>query len=692
MLIVDDNRTNRRILEGILTHWGMVPVVAGDGEQALALYQAATEQSQPFNLILTDMHMPKMDGFGLVERLKGKSAPCNSTIMMLTSGGQRGDAQRCHALGIAAYLLKPVRQSELREAMIRVLSSRQSKESTPMITRSSLREGAVGRKTLKILLAEDNLVNQKLASRLLEKRNHSVTVVLNGREALAALEKNHFDLVLMDMQMPEMDGFEATTILREREKSTGRHQPVIAMTALAMNGDRERCMAVGMDGYLSKPIRPQELDEVLDSFLAPKEDLSTEKDTVPAANGSVDVIQLLDRLDDDRSLLAELLEIFRREYPDLVQAAQRSIDVQRPADLERAGHTLKGALGNLSATKASALAGEFGKDRALHRFNRGANRARSACSRTRQCDSLSGVALPGGCAMKILVADDDSVSRHLMQRTLQKFGYEVVLAENGRVAAEILSRSDGPRLALIDWMMPELDGPELCREVRRFHQEGKYIYIVLLTSKQSSEDIVAGLEAGADDYITKPCQPAELRARLHTGCRILSLEEKLVQAREEMRYKATHDALTAIWNRASILSLMHSELERSVRENKSTSVLLCDIDHFKQVNDNHGHLVGDVVLQEVANRLKSIVRSYDAVGRYGGEEFLIVLSHCDDSILEARAEDDSRSDCGDAHCGGCRGAVYLGQRGRRHLPEMEPGAPDRAHIGPGRCRSLPRQV
>jgi diguanylate cyclase (GGDEF)-like protein len=241
--------------------------------------------------------------------------------------------------------------------------------------------------------------------------------------------------------------------------------------------------------------------------------------------------------------------------------------------------------------------------------------------------------------MKILVADDDSVSRHLMQRTLQKFGYEVVLAENGRVAAEILSRSDGPRLALIDWMMPELDGPELCREVRGFHQEGEYIYIVLLTSKQTSEDIVAGLEAGADDYITKPCQPAELRARLHTGCRILSLEKKLVQAREEMRYKATHDALTAIWNRASILSLMQSELERSVREDISTSVLLCDIDHFKQVNDNYGHLVGDIVLQEVANRLKSVVRSYDAVGRYGGEEFLILLSHCDDSTLEGRAED-----------------------------------------------------
>jgi CheY-like chemotaxis protein len=279
--------------------------------------------------------------------------------MMLTSGGQRGDAQRCQTLGIAAYLLKPVRQSELREAIIRVLSTRQSKESTPMITRSSLHEGTVGTKALKILLVEDNLVNQKLASRLLEKRNHSVAVALNGKEALAALEKNQFDLVLMDMQMPEMDGFEATTILREREKRTGRHQPVIAMTALAMNGDRERCMAVGMDRYLSKPIRPQELDEVLDSFLVPKEDLLTETDATSTVNGSVDAIQLFDRLDDDRNLLAELLEIFRREYPELLEAAQRSIDAMRPADLERAGHTLKGALGNLSATNASALAGEL---------------------------------------------------------------------------------------------------------------------------------------------------------------------------------------------------------------------------------------------------------------------------------------------------------------------------------------------
>ena len=352
-LIVDDNRTNRRILEGILTRWGIVPTVACDGVQALALYQAATEEGQPFSLILTDMHMPKMDGFNLVERLKANSAPCNTTIMMLTSGGQRGDAQRCQTLGISAYLLKPVRQSELREAIIRVLSTRESKETKPMVTRSSLREPTAGSKIIKILLAEDNLVNQKLASRLLEKRNHSVTVVLNGKDALAALEKDAYDLVLMDMQMPEMDGFEATTILREREKSTGKHQHVIAMTALAMNGDRERCMSAGMDGYISKPIRTQELDEVLDSFMVPNQDTAT------PPNSSVEVIQLLDRVDDDRSLLSELIEIFRREYPENLKAAQRAIETKNAADLQRAGHTLQGALGNLSATRASDLASEL---------------------------------------------------------------------------------------------------------------------------------------------------------------------------------------------------------------------------------------------------------------------------------------------------------------------------------------------
>jgi two-component system cell cycle response regulator len=239
--------------------------------------------------------------------------------------------------------------------------------------------------------------------------------------------------------------------------------------------------------------------------------------------------------------------------------------------------------------------------------------------------------------MKILIAEDDPVSCRLMQRMLERCGYEVVVATNGREATLALTSSDGPKLALIDWMMPELDGPGVCSEVRR-RPDGSYVYIVLLTSKQSNEDIVEGLEAGADDYLTKPCNPAELKARLLTGRRILQLEEKLVEAREGMRFRATHDGLTKLMNRTAILGRLQQSLDRSAREGVPCSILLCDIDHFKRINDVHGHLAGDAVLESFATRLQHAVRVGDAIGRYGGEEFLIVLDGCTAEDISTRAE------------------------------------------------------
>jgi signal transduction histidine kinase/DNA-binding response OmpR family regulator/uncharacterized membrane protein affecting hemolysin expression len=267
VLVVDDNRTNRRILEGMLLRWDMKPVLAESGEEALAQLSAAREAGEPYRLILTDMHMPKMDGFALVERIRQRPELTTATIMMLTSAGHRGDAARCQELGVSAYLLKPIRQSELREAIARVLGASAQKGAIPLITRYSLQDARDPGCFLNVLLAEDNAVNQRLAVRLLEKRGHKVVVAGNGLEALAALKKESFDLVFMDVQMPEMDGYEATAAIREAERDSGRHQPVIALTAHAMKGDREKCLAAGMDGYLSKPIRPQELDEVLEEYL-----------------------------------------------------------------------------------------------------------------------------------------------------------------------------------------------------------------------------------------------------------------------------------------------------------------------------------------------------------------------------------------------------------------------------------------
>jgi two-component system sensor histidine kinase/response regulator len=359
VLIVDDNRTNRRILEGLVKRWGMNPTVASDAEKALNELAIARAANEPYRLILTDMHMPKIDGFGLVEQIKQTSDISTSTIMMLTSGGQRGDAARCGELGISAYLLKPVRQSELREAIARVLGTKEKAGASPMITRSSLQNDGDSSKSLHILLAEDNAVNQKLAIRMLEKRGHRVALAINGREALKALEKGSYDLVLMDVQMPEMDGLEATTLLRSREKLTGLHQPVVAMTALVMKGDRERCITSGMDGYLTKPIRPQELDEVLDSYVA------QERQALPAPVSSrslepaVSIEELMERIDGDVSFLAELLELFRGDYTEQAATARQALEKKDNAALQRVSHALKGALGNLAAPTASRLAAEL---------------------------------------------------------------------------------------------------------------------------------------------------------------------------------------------------------------------------------------------------------------------------------------------------------------------------------------------
>ncbi len=267
VLVVDDNHTNRRILEGMLGRWEMKSTSVPGGEGALAKLSEAQEAGEPFALILMDMHMPNMDGFELIERIRRSPYPSAVTIMMLTSAGHRGDAARCQELGVAAYLLKPIRQSELREAIARVLGAREQKGAIPLITRYSLQDARELSASLRVLLVEDNRVNQRLATRLLEKRGHFVSIAGDGREALVALEKESFDLVLMDLQMPEMDGFEATTVIREKEKTSGNHLAIVALTAHAMKGDREKCLAGGMDAYLTKPIRPHELDELLHTYV-----------------------------------------------------------------------------------------------------------------------------------------------------------------------------------------------------------------------------------------------------------------------------------------------------------------------------------------------------------------------------------------------------------------------------------------
>jgi two-component system, sensor histidine kinase and response regulator len=267
VLIVDDNKSNCCILEDLCKNWGMMATSAHSGEEAILRLRAAREDGSPYKVILIDRHMPGMDGFELVEHLQRLPDPVPATIMMLTSGGQRGDVVRSSELGITAYLSKPVRPSELQDAISLALGI-QPVEEAPRHYPAPAQELAP---SLRVLLAEDNAVNRKVVTKLLEKRGHQVFVTTNGKEAVAALKKNTFDLVLMDVQMPEMDGFEATRNIRLSEQGSAFHQQIIALTAHALSGDRARCIEAGMDGYLTKPLRAAELDQVLESCLQGRE-------------------------------------------------------------------------------------------------------------------------------------------------------------------------------------------------------------------------------------------------------------------------------------------------------------------------------------------------------------------------------------------------------------------------------------
>ena len=237
----------------------------------------------------------------------------------------------------------------------------------------------------------------------------------------------------------------------------------------------------------------------------------------------------------------------------------------------------------------------------------------------------------------VLIAEDDPIFRRVLQSRLQSWGYRAMTAENGEKAWEILQQEGAPNLLILDWMMPGIDGLELCRKIRE-RRRSPYQYILLVTGKDDKQDVVKGLEAGADDYLTKPFDSGELRARVDVGKRFMTLQYELIQARENLRYQATHDALTGIWSRAAILDVLGRELQRGVRSSSSTGILMIDLDHFKKINDTHGHLTGDVVLKETAQRINLSVRSYDFTGRYGGEEFLAVLSNCGPDDLRAVAE------------------------------------------------------
>ena len=341
VLVVDDNATNRRILEEMLGNWGMKPTAVSGAREALAVLHEARQLGEPYVLVLTDANMPEVDGFRLAEQVKQDGQLSSTVIMMLTSGDRFGDVTRCEQLGIAAYLLKPIKQSELFDAIVLALGI--------TVTEPEAAEATAAKQpsrldSLRILLAEDSLVNQKLAVGLLEKYGHTVVVANHGREAIAALDTQDFDLVLMDVQMPEMDGFEATTAIRGNEKRTGAHVPIVAMTAHAMKGDREHCLEAGMDGYVAKPIRAKQLFATVETVLDTLAGFEAQLARPSIEEPPVDWSEALRTVEGDRDLLKGLVEVFLNESPQLMATLRQAVANGDAGELQKAAHALAGAV------------------------------------------------------------------------------------------------------------------------------------------------------------------------------------------------------------------------------------------------------------------------------------------------------------------------------------------------------------
>ena len=351
-LVVDDNATSRRILEEFLVRWGLQTLLVESAEAAWREMRRAAAEGQPFRVVLLDSSMPEMDGFALARRLKDSGEMTGSVVMLLSSSEQMEDAARSRDLGVTAYVTKPVRQSELLDAIMSVIGNQNEQPQPTSVTEPVLRT----ERPLRLLLAEDNLVNQRLALRILEKWGHTVAVAGNGRKALETLERGTFDLILMDVQMPEMSGYEAVAAIREREKNTGQHIPIIAMTAHAMDGDREKCLAAGMDHYVTKPIDQKRLFEAVESFFVNRRTGEPPIMNDTKAPLSFDPNVVLRRVDHDHELLREVASLFFEDTPRLLAEVRHAITRGDGKALERSAHTLKGSISNFGARVASEVA------------------------------------------------------------------------------------------------------------------------------------------------------------------------------------------------------------------------------------------------------------------------------------------------------------------------------------------------
>jgi diguanylate cyclase (GGDEF)-like protein len=499
-----------------------------------------------------------------------------------------------------------------------------------------------------ILIVDDDALNRKLARVTLSEQGYKVRTAAAAEEAMAAMREELPQLVLMDIQMPGIDGLELTRRMKADPRT--RDVIVVALTAYAMKEDRDRARAAGCDGWLTKPIDTRRLPAVVAAHIEGAHPPASGEASPGGAVLNAATLTVLKDLErrSGPGLLAELLQLFHDGARDALAALRRAAHSSDGALLAQAAHRLAGSAAHIGADRVAALcrglsaAGDtaLGDDigRTFDRLEWELRRVAEAADADFPAESPDPAPVASaGRRRKVLVADDDPVSRRVTQATLKDAGYAVVPVEDGAEAWAVLQSRDAPAIAVLDWMMPGLDGPTLCLRLRKLRREPR-TYVVLLTARKGHGHAMQGLDAGADDYLTKPPHAGELQARLRVAERTIALQDGLIAAREAIRFRASHDELTRTLSRRAVLEALDREIGRHRRRRTPWAAALADLDHLKVVNDTYGHLAGDAVLAEAAARIRGALRNYDDVGRFGGEEFLFILPSCEPAEAAMVAE------------------------------------------------------
>lgn len=632
VLIVDDSEIVRANIACILEKWGADVECAGTGESALAKLEHAAHADRPFDMALIDELMPGCNGIELMRSISNKPAVSLTRLVLMTNQAH-ADSFLDRFTEIDAFVRKPVLQSGLYDC-ITALTQNSSGSLDPL--RAAPAEANRLSINARVLVAEDNSANQQVAIGMLERLGCTVIVADNGLEALSLLERNRFDAVFMDCNMPEMDGYQATQAIRQLEGAAAG-LPVIAMTANARAGDHQKCLQAGMDDYLPKPLKLEKIRAKLLEWLPAmgvSEGAGETLDGAPAvapasgAPGPIDEERINELRNSVSGAFNKMVIAYIEDLPLHISSLEEAINAKDSEKIRHFAHSIKGSSKNFGATELADIAKEIedmGRD---HRFEnadtqlialfeqvdrvieylQGAigKKVKSANSQVRQ-NRASG---------KILIADDDRSMRLALMNVLDADGYELHEVEDGLQALQYC-KSSMPDLVLLDAMMPQMDGFTACQKIRRL-ESSSHIPILIVTALDDEESIERAFKVGATDYLPKPVHFAVLRQRISRLLHAANVER-------HVRQLAYTDSLTGLPNRTTLSVHLNDLLARARHGDDMIAMLFLDLDRFKLVNDTLGHSVGDLLLKAVADRLQRCVRAGDMVARLGGDEFTIII-------------------------------------------------------------------